>query len=170
MSKFSAKHIGSNDERTLRTKGAHTFGIIVFLASVMTLRGSGLADRVPIGGVLQAGRALINIIQIWDTSGAVMTAAGVRQTFDSWGTFSRAVSDLGFCQIPKLHQACHLLQMQDRLGNPARFANWRDESLNKMLKAACRKVSQVNFESGVLLRMRVLLAPQSGSKRKADAP
>ena len=48
---------------------------------------------------------------------------------------------------------------------------WQDESDNKLLKAMCRTVSQITFESFLLLRMNFYLGDfRRGSKRQADSP
>ena len=62
------------------------------------------------------------------------------------------------------HLTCHLVQLEDFLGNPTRWANWMDETLNRLFKAACRTTSQATFEVQVLLRMKELL-PKYGLKR-----
>ena len=64
---------------------------------------------------------------------------------------------------PKLHVMWHMLLDTRFKGNPARYANWLDESLNKVLRGACRNASQATFEATVLLRMRGIL--RRGTKR-----
>ncbi len=68
--------------------------------------------------------------------------------------------------IPKRHLMSHVLDRIPYMGNPRLYANWLDESLNKLLKAACRSVAQCTFEPFLLMRMAVLLQPR-GHKRKA---
>ncbi len=62
------------------------------------------------------------------------------------------------CYTPKHHLTFHLLANIHYLGNPTKYATWRDESLNKLLKSACRNASHLRFDISVLLRMRELLA------------
>ena len=40
-----------------------------------------------------------------------------------------------------------------RLGNPTLYSNWLDEALNRVLKKACRGISQRTFEASLLVRM-----------------
>ena len=47
------------------------------------------------------------------------------------------------------------------------FATWLDDSLTKLLKGACRSVSQATFETSLLARMDSLLRDQVSRKRKA---
>ena len=64
---------------------------------------------------------------------------------------------------PKHHLLFHLVHGSSFHGNPRVYANWEDESLNRLLKATCRNVSQVSFDASVLARMRELL--RRGQKR-----
>jgi len=61
------------------------------------------------------------------------------------------------CYIPKRHLTYHLLANIHYFGNPVKYATWRDEALNKVLKKACKNSSVFKFDSTVLLRMRDLL-------------
>ena len=68
---------------------------------------------------------------------------------------------------PKKHAMMHLLKDIRWMGNPRLYANWTDESLNKLLKMACRLCSQATLESSVLHSMQKLLRSER-RKRKAD--
>ena len=61
---------------------------------------------------------------------------------------------------PKHHILFHLLHRCEHLGNPRFYSTWRSEAMNKVLKSACRQVSQITFEPTVLLKMKHLLAQQ----------
>lgn len=67
--------------------------------------------------------------------------------------------------VPKHHVCVHMMANLELHGNPSTYSNWTDESLNKILKASCRHVSQRTFESSLLLRMRELLAVSGPIKR-----
>ena len=60
---------------------------------------------------------------------------------------------------PKHHLMWHLLERLPIHGAPKLYACWKDESLNKLLKACCRQTSQLTFEASVLSRMNQLLTP-----------
>jgi len=64
---------------------------------------------------------------------------------------------------PKHHLAFHLVHNIQRQGNPAFYATWMDESLNKVLKGCCKQTSQATFETSALIRMNQVL--RSGTKR-----
>ncbi len=61
------------------------------------------------------------------------------------------------CFVPKHHIVVHLLRKTGFQGNPMVYSTWLDESLNKLLKAACKNVSAATFYKSVLLKMRDLL-------------
>lgn len=61
------------------------------------------------------------------------------------------------CFVPKHHIVVHLLRKSGFQGNPLVYATWLDESLNKLLKAACKNASAATFYTTVLLKMRDLL-------------
>ena len=85
------------------------------------------------------------------------TLSGERPAF-AWKRFLSLTEDVQELQTPKRHAMSHMILDSGFLGNPRCYANWVDESLNKLLKACCRKVSQTTFEEMVLLAMSQLLA------------
>ena len=58
---------------------------------------------------------------------------------------------------PKRHLGIHLFWNVSHFGNPRLYATWKDEALNKTLKAACQQQSQATFEVRVLGHMTQLL-------------
>ena len=67
--------------------------------------------------------------------------------------------------VPKHHLVFHLLLKSSFHGNPCYYATWLDESLNKVLKSACKNACAATFEGSVLLRMKELLKDGPGLKR-----
>jgi hypothetical protein len=59
--------------------------------------------------------------------------------------------------VPKHHVVFHALLDTEIKGNPATYASWLDESLNKTLKAICRNASQITFEYIILAKMEEVL-------------
>ena len=70
------------------------------------------------------------------------------------------------CFRPKHHGVWHMLRNQSLHGNPSRYSNWRDESLNKVLKDSCRNLSQLTFERVLLLKMRATLSRESAKRHR----
>ena len=59
----------------------------------------------------------------------------------------------GYEALPKLHMAYHLVAHTRFQGSPKGYACWLGESANKLLKAHCRGVSQLTFETFLRTRM-----------------
>ena len=103
--------------------------------------------------LLGAARALVRMCETFDSCGWVMGAPSMQVAVDAWKEHCALTSHIGSLFSPKRHVIVHMLQGVLWFGNPRFYANWEDESLNKTLKKACRLVSQVTFEPGLLLRM-----------------
>ena len=116
--------------------------------------------------MLKAGLALESMLRVWNSHGPIMPLSATHVCFDHWKRLCALTDDVPDVKIPKRHIVVHLLKSIPFLGNPHRYANWLDESLNKDLKRCCRTVSQATFETFLLLRMRIVLASPN-SKRKA---
>ena len=80
------------------------------------------------------------------------------QCYGFWERFRDLTASIEALRIPKRHVFCHVVSTLADQGNPKLSANWQDEALNKLLKAACRQASQAVFEASLLRRMRLLLA------------
>ena len=70
---FTKKMIGTEAKPHLKTKGAETFGLMKFLIHTFQVYGCRLGEHWQ--RLLQAGQALDRIIEIWNSSGWVMTPA-----------------------------------------------------------------------------------------------
>ena len=58
---------------------------------------------------------------------------------------------------PKYHIMFHLVKNIEWHGNPNAYATWLDESLSRVLKAACKNASTANFGQTDSVKMRDLL-------------
>ena len=93
----------------------------------------------------------------------MLTRGEVRGTFDHYLRFLALTQSEDLVQ-PKRHAVLHVLRRSAYLGNPRVYANWWDETLNRLLKRCCRQVSQQTFEASVLFNVNQLLAKR-GVKR-----
>ena len=164
ISSFRHKTLGDPSDPKLRTKGAETWGFLLFLVLHCTAKFSSLGDAGL--GLLEAGRALVKMVQDWQSAPAVLTPAQIRASFASWNKFLLLTNSYEEMMIPKRHLVAHLLSKLWYHGNPRRYAVWQDESLNRSLKKCCRGISQISFEPHVLLRVPELL--RSGQKRSRE--
>ena len=74
-----------------------------------------------------------------------------------WKMFCAATSGMEALHTPKRHAMGHMICSTPLKGNPRCYSNWLDESLNRLLKKACRQLSQATFEQTLLLTMPRLL-------------
>ena len=162
VSRFGTKHIGKSSERTLKTKGHATYGILLWLHEVLQGKGD-LKDAWSVK-ISRAASALVRMLETWATAGPVLSPSQIQASFDFWNVFCNNTEEYEPMMIPKRHLTCHLLRGLELCGNPRNHANWEDESLNRTLKQACQKISQSTFEVSVLLRMRTILSTR-GKKR-----
>ncbi len=161
--RLSKKHLGDNADRTCKMKGAQTWGFFLFLMDY-------LRPRVPmLGGefvkLLRAGDALLALVAVYKAAPTRFKATHIQSSVDAWCTFLAETATFEDMRIPKRHVMSHMALKAKYFGNPRKYANWEDESCNKLLKQACRSVSQVTFERFLLLRFKILLR-----KRAAKQP
>jgi len=104
--------------------------------------------------LLKAGRALEELLNIWRQAGMRLSAAEQVHSWDCFQRFIVSTEPEPDCMIPKRHQFLHILQRIPDMGNPKRYANWMDETLNRHLKQVCRHASQTSFEASIYRRMR----------------
>ena len=86
-----------------------------------------------------------------------LSADDIQLAWDCYKDFLTRTADVEDLLIPKAHLLLHLLERVDWLGNPRFYSNWQDESLNRVLKCACRSISQNTIEFSLLLQMVDLL-------------
>ena len=154
--------MGSAGDRKLKSKGAETWGLLLFLEDIAA---HGLRFLGPIGPVLlEAARCLIRMVTIWKESGARLSQPAIDECYSCYGRYCDLTQQMDVLQ-PKRHLLWHLLDELDFLGNPSLYATWQDEALNKVLKKTTREVSQVTFEQSCLQNMAQLLQKDS-KKRK----
>ena len=144
-------------------KGAQT--CFLFLLVSLRQRVSVVGPEGP--ALLAAGEALFSLIEVWKRAGARLSAQEIQATVDYWVTFLRLTSPFEDMAFPKRHVVSHLVTKASFFGNPNLYSNWEDESLNRLLKAACRKVSQRTFEGFLLMRFQ-MLPHRCGVKRPAE--
>lgn len=155
ITSFKYSTLGDVNGKKLKTKWAETRGLLALLMEACHARLSCLGD---LGArLLEAGRALIRMMRVWDLAGVTLSVGEFQASFDGWNEFLAATDGLEELQMSKRHMVAHLLRKTAFLGNPPKYANWRDEGLNCLLKLACRGLAQGTFESAILLRFGELL-------------
>ena len=163
ISDLTVKMVGSRQEPKLKTKGAETWAFSLFL--IDQLRKLGHVTGPDHVRLLHAGECLQRMVQIWGAYSWTIPAVEQEQLFASYNMHIALMATFDV-YTPKHHIIYHLLEKTDYQGNPREYACWLDESLNRLLKGACRNVSQATFEQSVLLAMRELLRPQCSHARR----
>ena len=132
-------------------------GFLLWLEEVLGEHTGALPDGQDL---LDAARAMIEMIQIWMNAPPVLAASQIQASFDAWSIYHQRTDKIKEITIPERHLTTHLLRGMRLLGNPERFANWADEGVNRTFRCAARFASQKTFEVSVMRKMRQLLKPQ----------
>jgi hypothetical protein len=151
---LTLKMVGTQAAPQCKTKAAETFGLMLFLINQLQTHRARLSDESAM--LLEAGECLATITNIWNTHGKQIPDDAIQLCFNNYSRYMLLMAPYHI-NVPKNHQAFHLLQRIKFQGNPTVYAVWLDESLNKLLKNTCRNTSQYTFEYSVLLRMKRLL-------------
>ena len=154
--------IGDRTSKCLKLKAAETWTFLLFAVD----KFKNVTHILYYGQLLAAGNALIQLSGIWSRSPWRMPPNLVQESFDCYNRFiavTAEIPEFHECFKPKRHLAFHMLRDLVYFGSPKAYANWLNESLNKMLKGCCRNVSQQRFEETVLAGMRHLLHRKSFS-------
>ena len=154
LADFSAKTVGTKGHQTLKSKGAETFGLLKFLLYLFPRYGERLGPHWQ--RLLKAGQCLDRIVEIWHSNGWTIPAEQRKESIAMYCQHIAMMSVFS-CFTPKHHLVFHLLFRQGAQGNPAKYSTWLDESLNKVLKQACKNACSAKFDQSILLRMRELL-------------
>ena len=116
--------------------------------------------------LLAAGQGLVDMIAAFDKAGCNMSRAEMQACWDALHQHLALTAHMEEIHTPKRHLLMHMLRMMPWAGNPRFYACWRDEALNRMLKASCRTVPQATFDITVLTNMANLLEHENKKKRK----
>ena len=149
--------VGTKADNKLKTKGAETWGVLLFLQSIFENYGDEIitGDTLDISPqeYLAAARSLIAMCAIMDEGKCNLSEAGSEQLLFQWKRFVSITSHLPALDLPKKHATSHMVAKSKFFGNPRYFSCWFDEALNKTLKQVCRCRSQITFEQAVLCAM-----------------
>ena len=166
ISDVTKKMLGDAGEQRLKTKGAETWGLLLFLADELKIHRARLGDEGD--RLLAAAQGLIGMATVWDKGGVRLSVDEQKACWRHYTAFLDATQIYDELLLPKRHMVLHMLRRMPVFGNPRFHAAWKDESLNKLLKKCCRQVSQATFEVAVLIGVKGSLALQRGRKRERD--
>ena len=158
---WSVKMLGTRDQKSIRTKGMETYGVLRFLIS--------LCETLPALPQQQtwvlSGRCLVDLIELWRGAAWRLTAPQIIQSFALANRYGALTAGIPQLELPKRHLMLHLINDLQQYGNPWWYDTFTDESNNKILKQTCRMQSQVTFERSVLPAMRAQLKSNANRTR-----
>jgi hypothetical protein len=157
--------VGTNADRTMTSKGAETYGLMHFVVHLLVIHLDRLSPEAKL--LLDACRACLRMVAIWQESSFRVTAQAYQECFDCLNRAYAKTDQIDDLNTPQKHLCVHLVHDMYYFGNPQFYSNFYDENLNKLLKSFCRLVSQCSFESFLLLRMRDGLKAEA-PKREAE--
>ena len=99
---------------------------------------------------MQAGISLSRFVHICDKSPYVLPDATVASLFGVLEQFCEYGALAGLPTKPKRHLLMHLVERSHYHGNPASYAVWMDESLNRTLANISRSAHRSVWELRVL--------------------
>jgi hypothetical protein len=157
----TAKMVGTPNDMKLKTKGAETWGVLLFLEFMFRVYGAAIQPRgedyMLAADYLEASQQLIAMCNIMDANVCNIPQHDLDRLLHFWKRFHTLTEDVEDLDIPKRHQLSHMICGSPFFGNPRCSACWTDEALNKILKECCRLRSQATFEEAVLTAMPYLL-------------
>jgi hypothetical protein len=163
VSDLTIKMFGKASEPKCKTKGAETWGFLLFLCDVLLRHADSFGGRGL--RLLAAGRCLERIVRVWQRSPRIVPKDCQEECFAAYMEHvSLMKAEDTFA--PKHHLFVHLLCKKEEMGSPKFFSTWEDEAWNKKLKASCRFVSQATFENTVLTRMSECLKDGLGENQR----
>ena len=84
--------------------------------------------------VASAGSSLLGLLRATRNHQYVFTAAAVQRFYVDSKEYIKAMKSLGWKLKPKDHMLMHIAFRVPYLGSPALYANWLDESHNRLLR------------------------------------
>jgi hypothetical protein len=154
------KMVGKRDEPILKTKGAETWGLLLFLVETFEKYGAHIVSDVEnfsAAEYLVAAKELVLMVQVMSRGHCKLARPELDRLMDHWKRFVTLTEHVDELEQPKRHAVSHMVHGAERLGNPHWYACWFDEALNKTLKKCCQFRSQATFEQAVLYHMPGLL-------------
>ena len=156
---LTRKMIGDPSNRVLKLKGAECWSFLLFLRDTLVEAQAHLPTEA--ARLSKASDCLIKLVCISKESPCNMPVTAIEDCFSLYGEFDELTQHIEELLIPKRHLIFHMLERLEDFGNPEWYSNWYDEHLNKLLKNACRCVSQATFETSILQNMRYLLREEA---------
>jgi len=126
---LTRKMLGDPGDRHLKTKGADTWGILLFVTDMLDKhqgRLPGDAHRLRV-----AGMSLTQMVELFGAHGVRMPPAAIQACFDLYERHMALTDSIPELLFPKRHIIMHMLEATPYFGNP-RFSRpgWTNRLTN----------------------------------------
>ena len=145
---FTPGMLGSNTRRALSLKAMETNQILPFCAELLRTFAEPLGS---LGAALASiGTSPQGFLALLHQSEFVVPAENIQTMFDQWNRVYRLWTAAGLHVRPKLHLTMHMCERAKWQGNPAAYATWVDEGLNKVMANLARQSHRSVWELRIL--------------------
>ena len=151
LGNMKAEMFGTFTRPKFGLKAAETNWFLEYLVTVCIPSFlPSLGDTEQFRTILAAGQDLMSILTLFRDSPITFRAAEVQQFHDASKSYLRTMHSLGVRPKPKDHMLMELSYGCRYLGSPALYANWADESLNRLLRDVAAGAHSAVHEKRIL--------------------
>ena len=144
---LTIKMVGTSNAPSLKLKAMEAWGFLLFLLHVLRTSSHRFTDPTVVALWLECGECLERFTSLLRSTPARVPDEVIQQQLDLWARHTRLYCELGLTPLPKHHIMVHGIARQAETGNLWLHACFEDESINKLLKAACRLAHQTNLRA-----------------------
>ena len=142
-------HVGENSARNLSTKAAETKHLLPFCLEMLVKYQA----RLPAALAAQykgIGEAMQGLVVVMQREGFATAPPAIQSMYDELNRMFRLWLAVELSVKLKLHLLMHLCDRAPFQGNPAFYATWADETLNKVLASLGRQAHRSVWECRIL--------------------
>ena len=125
--------LGSNAARKLAVKAMETKCLVPFCTYLLKTYSIRMVDQAYASQLLGIGACIQRYSDVLRRTGLIVSSECLQVMYDTIIRLFRLWELAGLHVKPKLHLLIHVLGRTAIQGNPAHYACWLDESLNKVL-------------------------------------
>lgn len=157
--------LGKNTDRKLATKAAETKHLVPFCLEMISRYSSQIPPSLAAQyrGIGESMQALASVMQ---SQGFVMAPEAIQSLYDQVNRLLCLWQASKLAAKPKLHQLMHLCDRAAFQGNPAHYATWNDESLNRVLGILGRSAHRTVWECRILCYFKQTQIHAAKKKRR----
>ena len=156
---------GRHDKPKCMLKGAQTNWYLEYLVDVwLPLRRHLLGDDA--GPIFRAGQCLIGLLSLIRRHPVTFPVAAIQEFHDYSFRYLELIESLGLRAKPKDHCLQHMSLRICEQGSPALYANWLDESLNKLLREVSAHAHSSVHDVRVLKEFQKAYEGQANAKTR----